>query len=143
MKQQSVASRQASTSPAPVSYALRRLGENVSTARRMRRMTQQDLAIRIGASTATVRRIEEGHPGTALHTLLRTMHVLGRLDDMMAATALERDPLGLRLAQDQLPQRVRVQRTKIVPPKTSPQGAGVHEAATPYATGADDELVGF
>ncbi len=93
--------------PQPVARALRRLGQNISAARRMRRLSQEDLAQRIGTSLSTVRRMEDGYPGTALHTFLRALHVLGRLDDLAQAITLENDALGLDLLREQLPQRVR------------------------------------
>lgn len=97
--------------PQPVERALRRLGQDISTARRMRRLSQEDLALRIGTSLSTVRRMEDGYPGTALHTFLRALHVLGRLEAVAGVMALENDTLGLELAREQLPQRVRSARS--------------------------------
>ncbi|MCK0713600.1 helix-turn-helix transcriptional regulator [Chromohalobacter sarecensis] len=106
-------------------------------ARRMRRMTQEDLAQRIGTSLSTVRRMEDGYPGTALHTFLRALHVLGRLEDVVKVMALEQDTLGLELVQDQLPQRVRSADGK--KPKASPsEESGRESGATD-----DHELEGF
>ena len=93
--------------PQPVARALRRLGQDIPAARRMRRLSQEDLAQRIGTSLSTVRRMEDGYPGTALHTFLRALHVLGRLDDLAQAMTLENDTLGMELVREQLPQRVR------------------------------------
>lgn len=93
--------------PQPVARALRRLGQDISAARRMRRLSQEDLAQRIGTSLSTVRRMEDGYPGTALHTFLRALHVLGRLDGVAKAMTLENDVLGMELVREQLPQRVR------------------------------------
>ncbi|WP_025138150.1 helix-turn-helix transcriptional regulator [Achromobacter sp. DH1f] len=93
--------------PRPVERALHRLGQDISTARRMRRLSQEDLALRIGASLSTVRRMEDGYSGTALHTFLRALHVLGRLDAVSEVMAMENDVLGMELAREQLPQRVR------------------------------------
>lgn len=45
--------------PQPVARALRRLGQDISVTRRMRRLSQEDLAQRIGTSLSTVRRLEE------------------------------------------------------------------------------------
>lgn len=98
--------------PQPVARALRRLGQDISAARRMRRLSQEDLAQRIGTSLSTVRRMEDGYPGTALHTFLRALHVLGRLDDLAQAMALENDVLGMELVREQLPQRVRTSANK-------------------------------
>jgi len=96
--------------PRPVERALHRLGQDISTARRVRRLSQEDLAQRIGTSLSTVRRMEDGYPGTALHTFLRALHVLGRLEDMVKVMATENDTLGMELVREQLPQRVRTSR---------------------------------
>ncbi|MEB2318429.1 MAG: helix-turn-helix transcriptional regulator [Pseudomonadota bacterium] len=93
--------------PQPVARVLLRLGQDISAARRMRRLSQEDLAQRIGTSLSTVRRMEDGYAGTALHTFLRALHVLGRLDDLARAMTLENDALGMELVREQLPQRVR------------------------------------
>ena len=124
--------------PPPVARALRNLGPDLSEARRMLRWTQEGLAQRMGTSLSTVQRMEDGNPGTALHTFLRALHVLGRLDDMVKVMALDQDTLGLELARERLPQRVRSasgKRAKIRPTRTSEKG---RETA-----GDDDELEGF
>jgi len=123
--------------PPPVARALSNLGHDLSMARRMRRLTQEDLAQRIGTSLSTVRRMEDGYPGTALHTFLRALHVLGRLEEMVRVMALEQDTLGLELARDQLPQRVRATGGK--KPKARPSEESGREGG---ATGGD-ELEGF
>lgn len=120
--------------PQPVARALRRLGQDISAARRMRRLSQDDLAQRIGTSLSTVRRMEDGSAGTALHTFLRALHVLGRLDDLAQAMRLENDVLGMELLREQLPQRVR--------------GASGRKRSTPPAGKGDaqrhsDELEGL
>lgn len=96
--------------PRPVERALHRLGQDISTARRMRRLSQEDLAQRIGTSLSTVRRMEDGHPGTALHTFLRALLVLGRLEAVVQVMAMENDALGMELVREQLPRRVRTSR---------------------------------
>jgi len=122
--------------PPPVARALRNLGHDLSMARRMRRLTQADLAQRIGTSLSTIRRMEDGYPGTALHTFLRALHVLGRLEDVVKVMALEQDALGLELTQEQLPQRVRSASKKKT--KASPS-----EAVKGNETTDDDEFEGF
>ena len=122
--------------PMPVGRALRGLGQDISTARRLRRLSQDDLAQRIGTSLSTVRRMEDGHPGTALHTFLRALHVLGRLDALVKAMAMDSDVLGLELVREQLPQRVR----------TAARSARGRPGRPARAKGADDdphELEGF
>lgn len=124
--------------PPPVARALRKLGHDLSVARRTRRWTQQDLAQRMHTSVSTVRRMEDGNPGTALHTFLRALHVLGRLEDMVRIMALDQDTLGLELTQEQLPQRVRSAGGKKT--KAEPSGAPAENGQT---TTDEDELKGF
>lgn len=123
--------------PQPVERALRRLGQDISTARRMRRLSQEDLAQRIGTSLSTVRRMEEGYPGTALHTFLRALQVLGRLDAVLKVMAMENDVLGMELVREQLPQRVR---TSSGSKRQARQPAAASEGSTHAGT---DELEGF
>jgi transcriptional regulator with XRE-family HTH domain len=122
--------------PRPVERALHRLGQDISTARRMRRLSQEDLAQRIGTSLSTVRRMEDGYPGTALHTFLRALQVLGRLESVVKVMAMENDVLGMELVREQLPQRVRTSRG------SKPR---VDRPATGKESTADDadELEGF
>ena len=123
--------------PQPVERALRRLGQDISTARRMRRLSQEDLALRIGTSLSTVRRMEEGYPGIALHTFLRALQVLGRLDALLKVMTMENDVLGMELVREQLPQRVRTS-------SGSKRQARQPAAASEGGTNADtDELEGF
>jgi len=124
--------------PQPVARALRRLGQDISVARRMRRLSQEDLAQRIGTSLSTVRRMEDGYAGTALHTFLRALHVLGRLDDLARAMTPENDALGMELVREQLPQRVRTSSGKKRPAVLSKTATGEGDAH-----GHSDELEGF
>ena len=123
--------------PRPVERALHRLGQDISTARRMRRLSQEDLAQRIGTSLSTVRRMEDGYPGTALHTFLRALQVLGRLEPMVKVMAMENDALGTELVREQLPQRVRTSRGS---KSRDPRPAAADKAADNVHT---DDLEGF
>lgn len=96
--------------PLPVTRSLTRLGQAVSLARRRRHLTQEDLAERIGASVHTVRRMEVGHPGTALVHFARALQVFGELDKLDQLLDTPRDTIGLTLMDEQLPQRVRKSR---------------------------------
>jgi len=93
--------------PFQVERALKKLGRDLSLARRRRKLTQAMLAERIGASVATVRRIENGHPGTAIHLIVRILDVLGELDRVNLLLDSSRDGLGLMLMDEQVPERVR------------------------------------
>lgn len=89
---------------------MHRLGRNISLARRRRHMSQQDLAVRIGASVNTVRRLEDGFPGTALQHVARALQVFGELDMLAALLDTAQDTVGLALMDEKLPQRIRAPR---------------------------------
>lgn len=96
--------------PLPVSRAVVKLGEDINRARRRRRMTQQSLAERIGASITTVKRMESGDPRIPLHFVARTLYVFGEIDRISQLLDSGQDETGLNLMDDQLPKRVRTSR---------------------------------
>lgn len=93
--------------PLPVARSLIRLGRALSLARRRRHLTQQDMAERIGTSVNTIRRMEAGHPGTALQHFARALQVFGELDKLDQLLDTAQDTLGLALMDEKLPLRVR------------------------------------
>jgi transcriptional regulator with XRE-family HTH domain len=93
--------------PLPVSRALKKLGRDISFARRRRQMPQAMLAERIGASVMTVRRMEDGNHNISLRTLARTLHVFGELERLKQILDTSEDAIGLTLMDERLPQRVR------------------------------------
>lgn len=96
--------------PAPVDRAIRKLGRDISLARRRRRISQQSLAERIGSSLATVRRLEKGDPRIPLHYWARALYVFGQLERLNQLLDTAADALGLALMDERLPQRVRSRR---------------------------------
>lgn len=100
--------------PLPVSRAVTKLGEDINRARRRRRMTQQSLAERIGASLTTIKRMESGDPRIPLHFVARTLHVFGEIDRLRQLLDSTEDEIGLSLMDDQLPKRIRTSRKSTV-----------------------------
>jgi transcriptional regulator with XRE-family HTH domain len=96
--------------PLPVERAIVKLGRDISLARRRRQLTQASLAERIGASLATVRRLEKGDPRIPLHFMARALHVFGELERLNQLLDTGEDVLGLSLMDEQLPQRVRTRK---------------------------------
>jgi transcriptional regulator with XRE-family HTH domain len=86
------------------------LGEDVSRARRRRRLTRASLAERSGVSEATLKRLEKGDGSVALENFARAVHVLGELDRLEKLLDSSTDELGLVLMDEQLPKRVRHRR---------------------------------
>jgi ribosome-binding protein aMBF1 (putative translation factor) len=109
-------SREATTLPLPlpVSRAVTKLGEDINRARRRRRMTQQSLAERIGASVTTIKRMESGDPRIPLHFVARTLYVFGEIDRLSQLLDSGQDEIGLNLMDEQLPKRIRTSRKSTV-----------------------------
>lgn len=96
--------------PLPVERAIRKLGSDVSLARRRRHISQASLAERIGASVSTIRRMEQGDVRVPIHFFARTMQVFGVLDALSQLIDTAQDDIGLTMMDSQLPQRVRSKR---------------------------------
>jgi transcriptional regulator with XRE-family HTH domain len=93
--------------PIPVDRAMKKIGADISLARRRRHISQASLAERIGASTMTVRRMEQGNPLIPLQYIARALHVFGelpRLNDLLDSAV---DDIGLTLMNEKVPTRVR------------------------------------
>jgi len=93
--------------PLPVERAIAKLGRDLSLARRRRQITQASLAERIGASLATVRRLEKGDPRIPIHFMARTLQVFGELDRLNQLLDTGEDQIGLSLMDEQVAKRVR------------------------------------
>lgn len=93
--------------PMPVERAILKLGNDLSLARRRRYITQESLAVRIGASLSTVKRMEQGDVRIPIHFIARAMYVFGELDRLNALLDSAKDQIGLALADEQLPKRIR------------------------------------
>jgi transcriptional regulator with XRE-family HTH domain len=95
------------TIPLPAARALRKMGHDLSLARRKRRISTSDMASRLFVSRDTLWRLESGDPGVALGTLVTLAFVLGlhhRLADLATPAT---DDLALSLEEQHLPQRIR------------------------------------
>lgn len=93
--------------PLPVERAIRKLGQDLSLARRRRRISQASLAERIGASLSTIKRMEDGDLRIPLHFIARAMYLFGELERLSNLLDTARDDIGLTLMNEQLPLRVR------------------------------------
>ncbi len=96
--------------PLPVKRGLRALGEDVSAARKRRRLTMEALAQRALVTRQTIARIENGDDGVAIGTYACVLFALGMADRLFAIARLADDQLGIDLEAEQLPTRVRTKR---------------------------------
>jgi len=93
--------------PLPVERAIRKLGADISLARRRRHISQASLAERMGASVSTVRRMEKGDVRVPIHFFARALHVFGEIQALERLLDTPNDDIGLTLMDEQLPRRVR------------------------------------
>lgn len=88
----------------------RELAEHVATWRKLRGLTQAQLADRADVSRDTVQRLESAEGNVSVESLLRVLRALGVLESIPQALDPLSSELGrLRLAK-RLPQRVRPKR---------------------------------
>ena len=93
--------------PLPVERAIRKLGSDISLARRRRHISQASLAERMGASLSTVRRMEKGDLRVPIHFFARALHVFGEIQALEDLLDTTKDDIGLTLMDEKLPKRVR------------------------------------
>lgn len=86
------------------------LGERLRLARLRRKVSQTEMAARVGVSRMTIIRLERGDPNVALGVLTRVLGVLGLEADLDLPAAS--DEIGRRLQDLELPVR---SRTRNVP----------------------------
>lgn len=91
------------TPPAAVEEALRRLGNNLRTARLRRQLRIEDVAARIGASRFTVSDLEKGKAGTSAAAYFGALWALGLLDQAQELADPDRDEEGKALESARSP----------------------------------------
>jgi transcriptional regulator with XRE-family HTH domain len=96
--------------PIPVVRALRTIGENFAVWRKLRGLTEEQVADRAGVSRGTVRRPESGTRSVSLENMLRIARALGVLDEITGALDPYSTDVGRLRSEERLPQRVRTRR---------------------------------
>jgi transcriptional regulator with XRE-family HTH domain len=95
-----------SRTPVAVANGQRRIGEQLATWRRLRRLTAAQVADRAGLSRQTVMRLENGE-GASMESVLRVARALGVLDSLVAALDPYATDMGRLRSAEALPERVR------------------------------------
>jgi transcriptional regulator with XRE-family HTH domain len=96
--------------PIAVRRAQRRLAESVVTWRKLRGLTQVQLAGRADVSRGVVRRLETADGGVSVENLLRILRALGIHDLLSDALDPLASDIGRLRAAQELPRRVRPRR---------------------------------
>lgn len=91
----------------PVRRAQRDFASHVRAWRKLRGLTQTQLADRASVNRKTVLRIEQGDEGVSFDSVLRVLQALGILDEVPRAIDPYRTDVGRLRADETLPRRVR------------------------------------
>ena len=86
---------------------MRELSENVATWRKLRGLTQAQLAERAGVNRATLIRLERENGQVSTENLFRVLNALGILSGTTRATDPYESDLGRLRSDENLPRRVR------------------------------------
>jgi transcriptional regulator with XRE-family HTH domain len=116
---------------------LMRLGKDLRAARLRRGMAIDDLAVRAGASTSTIIRMEKGESGVGIGTLADVMVVFGLNERFADLLDVRHDDLGLALSNERLPQRGRRRST------TTPRQKGDTDPASPEGGDSNADGMAF
>jgi len=97
--------------PIPVQRALRELGKDIVTWRKLQRLTAAQVADRAGVSVKTLRSLEHGEGSASLENTLRVARAVGVLDKLADALDPYATDLGRLRTEERLPERVRQSRS--------------------------------
>ena len=92
--------------------ALKRLGEDIRTARKRRNLSVEDFCARIGVTDKTLTRLERGDGGVRLEVFVAAFQALGEISRLDGLLDPKADDIGLVLDQGRLPERIRKRRVK-------------------------------
>ena len=101
-----------SATPIPVFRALTKLGQDIKDARRRRRIPVAVLAQRASISRTTLSKVERGDPGVSLRIFATVLFVLGMIERLSDLADPRHDTVGLELAEQLLPKRIRLSSKK-------------------------------
>ncbi|WP_374764486.1 helix-turn-helix domain-containing protein [Yunchengibacter salinarum] len=121
--------------------AVGQIGKDLNVARRKRRLSQRDMAAKMGVSISTVRRLEAGDTGISIGVLGMAFLALGEIRRFRDVVAPNRDEVGLMSDEHHLPQRVR--RKKRRPPSSSSEEGEVKPGSRPVPPNKEKGEIGM
>jgi transcriptional regulator with XRE-family HTH domain len=83
------------------------VAEDIAAWRKLRGLTQAQLADRSGIARSTLARFEQGDGGISLESLLRILRSLGVLENLLRAVDPYESDIGRLRSDEELPRRVR------------------------------------
>lgn len=96
----------------PVKRALLKIGQDICDARKRRRIPVAVMAERASISPITLSKIEKGDSGVAMGNYATVLFILGLLEPLGNLADLRNDPVGIHLAEEDLPKRIRRKKPK-------------------------------
>lgn len=93
--------------PRSIARAQRQIAEHIATWRKLRGLTQTQVAERADVARTTIQSIERGEGGVSVENLLRVLRALGLLDTIPSALDPFESDLGRLRSDENLPRRVR------------------------------------
>jgi len=93
--------------PFPAQFALKKLGMDINSARRRRRISKSMMAERAGIAINTLTKVEEGNPGTTMAAWASILFVLDLTENLQNICDLKNDEIGIMLEEEHLPKRIR------------------------------------
>ena len=98
--------------PIPAKRVMHKVGSDIRDARLRRRLPMVLIAERAGISRITLRKIENGETSVSLGSFVSVLFALGMIDRLQEIADASHDHVGRQLEEEQLPQRIRIQKNK-------------------------------
>lgn len=99
--------RYAETVPNPAKKCLITFGANIALARRRRKISSKEMAMRCFVSRGTYVRLEKGDPSVSIGVYATALFMIGMEDQIMSIASPQGDSLGCILGCEGVSQRVR------------------------------------
>jgi hypothetical protein len=99
--------------PLPVRRALKKLGDDIRSARLRRRIPTTIMAARAFVTRTTLLKVERGDPGVSIGTYATVLFILGLITRVVELADVRSDEVGLQLEEERLPKRIRQSRTGV------------------------------
>ncbi len=103
---QNVKSQATNTLPRAARQALVKLGQDITVARKKRRISTVSMAERAFISRGTLYKIERGDPTVSMGIYATVLSVLGLVGGLAKVADRRDDTLGLDLEEDRLPRKI-------------------------------------
>ncbi len=98
--------------PRAAKQALSKLGEDITVARKKRRISTVSMAERAFISRGTLYKVERGDPSVSIGIYATVLSILGLADRLAQAADRRDDSLGLDIDEDRLPKKIQPRRTR-------------------------------